>query len=43
MAEKMVVDFIEKGIHHRTSCAWKCCYNAHLSINKKIDKKSTKG
>ena len=31
MAESMMDDFIAKRIHHRTSYAWKCCYNAHLS------------
>ena len=39
MAENKVVDFIEKGIHHRTSYAWKCCYNAHLSIKRIRSKK----
>ena len=34
MTENKVVDFIEKGIHHRISYAWKCCYNAHLSIKR---------
>ena len=34
MAESMMVDFIAKRIHHRTSYVWKCCYNAHLSNQK---------
>ena len=34
MAENILVDFIEKGINHRTSYAWKYCYNAHLSIKR---------
>ena len=42
MAENIVADFIEKGIHHRTSYSWKCCYDVHLSVIELIKVKKVK-
>ena len=42
MAENIVVDFIEKGIHNRTSYAWKCYYNVIFQLKELIKVKKVK-